>query len=186
MSKELPVLTTLRPAEGSRKKARVIGRGEGSGRGKTSGRGGKGQTARQGGSVKPGFEGGQMPLARRVPKFGFTSRNRKLYNEIDIELVNDFPEDTISAETLAEYGAIKQVFDGVSVLGDGEIGRAVTLRVQKITAPARAKVEKAGGTVELVDLEGRPLREKTLRKRTRKSIARAERTAAAVKGGASA
>ena len=144
-------INELSPAEGSRKKRKRVGRGPGSGHGKTCCRGHKGQKSRSGGGVRPGFEGGQMPLHRRLPKRGFTNIFRKEYSILNVEDLNRFePDAVLDAEVLKGAGLIRKVVDGVKVLGNGEISHPVILRVNKISRTAREKVEAAGGKVELV------------------------------------
>ena len=129
-----------------------VGRGPGSGNGKTSGRGQKGQKSRSGGGVRVGFEGGQMPLARRLPKRGFKNPFRKIYTEVNVELLNRFENGTeVTAELLKSTGAISKIEkDGVKILGEGTLEKAVTVKAAKFTASAQEKIEKAGGKAELV------------------------------------
>lgn len=141
----------LSPSVGSRKKRKRVGRGPGSGHGKTSCRGHKGQKARSGGRVARGFEGGQMPLQRRLPKRGFTNIFKKQYALINLKDLERFdPNVTLDAEALKRAGIIKRVVDGVKLLGDGEMNRPLTLKVHKASRSAREKVEAAGGRVEIV------------------------------------
>ncbi len=142
-------LSSLAPAPGSTKRRMRVGRGEGSGKGKTAGRGQKGQRAR--GTVKRGFEGGQMPLARRLPKRGFTNIFAKEFSEVRLDrIAAKFSEgEVVDAAALKERGLVSRIGKhGVKVLGNGEIGHAVTIRVAAITKSAAAKVVAAGGTVE--------------------------------------
>jgi large subunit ribosomal protein L15 len=142
-------LHELRPAEGSRKKRRRVGRGEGSGRGKTAGRGSKGQNARSGGGVSVGFEGGQMPLQRRIPKRGFTNIFEKKYEIINVKDLRNFASgETIDREKLREAGLVKKSV-GLKLLGVGEISHPLTIRVDKVSRTAREKIESVGGTVEV-------------------------------------
>ncbi len=143
----------LRPAYGSRHSEKRLGRGIGSGVGKTSGKGHKGQNARSGGGVRPGFEGGQMPLIRRLPKFGFKNNFRKIYNTVNVEDFNDFKANAvIDIEALVKAGKIRKIEPyGLKVLGNGEITKAVTVKCSKITASAKEKIEKAGGKVEVIN-----------------------------------
>jgi large subunit ribosomal protein L15 len=142
-------LHELRPAEGSRKKRRRVGRGEGSGRGKTAGRGSKGQNARSGGGVSVGFEGGQMPLQRRIPKRGFTNIFEKKYEIINVKDLRNFASgETIDREKLREAGLVKNSV-GLKLLGVGEISHPLTIRVDKVSRTAREKIESVGGTVEV-------------------------------------
>ncbi len=144
-------LNELRPAEGARKKKRRVGRGPGSGSGKTCGRGHKGQKSRSGGSIPAWFEGGQMPLARRVPIKGFKSLNRKTHEVINVaDLERSGLEGEVTVDVLRASGVVTGSRKPVKVLADGEITRAITLKVHAISAKAREKVEAAGGTVELV------------------------------------
>jgi len=144
-------LHTLKPAEGSRKKAVRVGRGIGSGNGKTSGRGHKGQKARSGGGVRPGFEGGQMPIYRRLPKRGFKNIWAKKFAEVNVETLNRFEDGAeVDAVALVETGILKNVLDGVKILGNGEITKKLTVRAQAFTKSAKAKIEAAGGTVEVI------------------------------------
>ncbi|SFC47557.1 large subunit ribosomal protein L15 [Marinospirillum celere] len=141
-------LNDLSPAPGSKTDAKRVGRGIGSGLGKTGGRGHKGQKARSGGTVKPGFEGGQMPLQRRLPKFGFTSHKAPLTAEVRLHEVAQVEGDEVSLETLKAADIIKQSTQYVKVILSGEINRAVTLKGVKATKGARAAIEAAGGKVE--------------------------------------
>jgi large subunit ribosomal protein L15 len=142
-------LHKLRPAEGSRKKRKRVGRGEGSGRGKTAGRGTKGQNARSGGGVSVGFEGGQMPLQRRIPKRGFTNIFGKKYEIINVKDLRNFASgETIDGEKLREAGLVKKSV-GLKLLGVGEISHPLTIRVDKVSRTAREKIESVGGTVEV-------------------------------------
>jgi large subunit ribosomal protein L15 len=142
-------LHELRPAEGSRKKRKRVGRGEGSGRGKTAGRGTKGQNARSGGGVSVGFEGGQMPLQRRIPKRGFTNIFGKEYEIINVKDLRNFASgETIDGEKLREAGLVKKSV-GLKLLGVGEISHPLTIRVDKVSRTAREKIESVGGTVEV-------------------------------------
>jgi large subunit ribosomal protein L15 len=141
----------LAPAEGSRKKRKRVGRGPGSGHGKTSCRGHKGQKARSGGGTRPGFEGGQMPLHRRLPKRGFTNIFKKQYNIINIRDLNRFaPNSSLDQETLKEVRLIKSERDGVKLLGSGEISFPLIIKVHKVSKTAKEKIESAGGTVEII------------------------------------
>jgi large subunit ribosomal protein L15 len=142
-------LHELRPAEGSRKKRRRVGRGEGSGSGKTAGRGTKGQNSRAGGGVSLGFEGGQMPLQRRIPKRGFTNIFEKKYEIINVKDLRNFASgETIDREKLREAGLVKKSV-GLKLLGVGEISHPLIIKVDKISRAAREKIESAGGTVEV-------------------------------------
>ncbi|HWI40090.1 MAG TPA: 50S ribosomal protein L15 [Verrucomicrobiae bacterium] len=142
-------LNNLRPALGSVKNRKRIGRGHGSGHGKTATKGHKGQKARSGGSIKPGFEGGQMPLQRRLPKRGFTPIDRKEYVIVNLCQLASFEAGTvIDAQALLQAGVISKVLDGVKILGNGEIERAFTVRATKFSASARDKITAAGGAAE--------------------------------------
>lgn len=145
-------LKDLRPAEGSKKTRKRVGRGGGSGTGKTSGRGLNGQKSRAGGGKGVGFEGGQTPLARRLPKLpGFRNINRIEYTPVNVsrlELKFEAGE-TVDGESLVAKGIIKKATEPVKVLGDGEITKALTVKVDKVSASAQAKIEAAGGKVEL-------------------------------------
>ena len=146
-------IDTLQPAEGSRKSVKRLGRGIGSGLGKTSGKGHKGQWARSGGGVRPGFEGGQMPLTRKVPKRGFNNHFRKVYAIVNVDLLNNFEANAVvDFETLYCAGLIKEVKDaaGLKVLGNGELKVALTVKASKFSNQAKEAIEKAGGTCELV------------------------------------
>jgi large subunit ribosomal protein L15 len=144
-------LHDLSPAPGSTKKRKRVGRGNGSGHGSTAGRGDKGQNSRAGGGKGPGFEGGQNPLAMRLPKLpGFTNRWRQEYDVVNVaRLEGLFADgDTVDVESLKTKGVVKSVDAVVKVLGDGELTRKLTVKVQKVSATAKAKIEAAGGTVE--------------------------------------
>ena len=145
-------LHELRPAEGVVRAKKRLGRGTATGQGKTAGRGQKGQKSRSGGGVRVGFEGGQMPLARRLPKRGFKNPFRKEYTEVNVELLNRFENGTeVTAEVLKSTGAISKIAkDGIKVLGNGNLEKAVTVKAAKFTASAQEKIEKAGGKAELV------------------------------------
>ena len=145
-------LHELQPAYGSVKDVKRIGRGHGSGNGKTAGKGHKGQKARSGGSIRPGFEGGQMPLQRRMPKRGFNHIFAKEYAAVNIsELEKRFESGAvIDAAALIESGAIKDAKDGVKILGNGELTKSLTVKAAKFTAAAQEKIEKAGGKAEVM------------------------------------
>ena len=141
----------LSPAEGSRKKRKRVGRGPGSGHGKTACRGHKGQNSRSGGGVRPGFEGGQMPLHRRLPKRGFTNLFRKEYLLVNLDDLKGYEENKIiDREMLEAAGVIKKKDAGIKLLGRGDIDTPIVIRVDKVSRSARAKVEAAGGKVEMV------------------------------------
>lgn len=144
-------LSQLKPAPGSTKNKKRIGRGPGSGTGKTSGKGHKGQKARSGGSIKPGFEGGQMPLQRRLPKRGFTSINKKDYNLINLRDLDCFDADTIvSLELYGKAGLVKKMKDGIKILADGELSKSLTVQAHKFSSAAIEKIEAAGGKAEVI------------------------------------
>lgn len=143
-------LHELRPQEGSTTAPKRLGRGVGSGLGKTSGKGHKGQKARSGGGKRPGFEGGQMPLTRRIPKRGFTNIYRKEYATVNVSALECFDNDTVvTPELLLESGLIGKVLDGVKILGGGELTKKLTVSVDKVTASAKEKIEANGGKVEV-------------------------------------
>ena len=144
-------LFELKPAEGSTKAVYRKGRGIGSGNGKTAGKGHKGQKARSGGGVRPGFEGGQMPLSRRIPKRGFNNIFATEYVAVNVDRLNDFEAGAIvDADALIEAGIIKKTLDGVKILGNGEITKALTVRAAKFSKSAKEKIEAAGGKTEVV------------------------------------
>lgn len=145
-------LGELRAPVGAKKDPTRKGRGHGTGNGKTAGRGQKGQKSRSGGGVRPGFEGGQMPLYMRLPKRGFNNKRFAThYAEINITSLNSFEDgDVITAEVLLEKGIIKKVLDGVKVLGNGELTKKITVKAAKFTKSAQEKIESAGGKVEVV------------------------------------
>ena len=144
-------LSNLRPAEGSKHSDNFRrGRGHGSGNGKTAGKGHKGQKARSGGT-RPGFEGGQMPLYRRIPKRGFTNRNTKEIVGINVSALEVFENDTVvSVETLIEAGIVKNPRDGVKILGNGELTKKLTVKANAFSASAAAKIESLGGKAEVI------------------------------------
>ncbi len=141
----------LSPATGSTKAVKRIGRGAGSGQGKTAGKGHKGQKARSGGSIRPGFEGGQMPLTRRVPKRGFNNIFAKKIVAINVSDLERFEDGaTVDAKALVEKGLIKNGFDGVKILGNGEITKKLNVSVTAFSATAKEKIEAAGGKAEVI------------------------------------
>ncbi len=144
-------LSNLRPAEGSKHKANFRkGRGTGSGNGKTAGYGHKGQKARSG-APRPGFEGGQMPLYRRLPKRGFTNRNRIDYAELNVARLNAFEDGvTVDVETLCTMGIIKDLKSGLKILGGGELSKKLNVKANAFSESARQKIEAAGGTCEVI------------------------------------
>lgn len=145
-------LNNLKPAAGATKNRKRVGRGEGSTLGKTSGRGQKGQKARSGGNIKPGFEGGQMPIHRRLPKVGFASPNAIDYSIVNIgDLEEVFADgDTVDYEALRARGMTRKKDDGVKILGSGELTKKLTVQATKFSKSAVAKITGAGGTVEVV------------------------------------
>ena len=144
-------LDELKPTEGSKFASKRVGRGIGSGTGKTSGKGHKGQNARSGGGVRPGFEGGQMPLYRRLPKRGFKNIFAKQYVTVNVEVLERFENGTeVTADTLKEAGIISKTLDGVKLLGRGELTKNLTVKVAGYTASAKEKIEKAGGKAEVM------------------------------------
>jgi large subunit ribosomal protein L15 len=141
-------LSSLRPPAGSRKKRKRVGRGDGSGHGGTSCKGAKGQNARSGGGTRPGFEGGQMPLARRLPKRGFRNIFRKLIVAINIEQLNKFPAGSvIDAESLIRAGLVNRKNDGIKLLGKGMIDYPLSVKVDMVSQGAKTKIVAAGGTI---------------------------------------
>jgi large subunit ribosomal protein L15 len=144
-------LHDLYPADGSTKKKKRVGRGTGSGLGKTSTRGHKGQNARSGGGVRPGFEGGQMPLYRRVPKRGFTNIFKKVYEIINVDQLNAFEDNSqVTPELLIEKGIIKNVKDGVKILGNGKLNVKLEVSAHAFSKSAIEKIEAAGGRAEVI------------------------------------
>ncbi len=144
-------LHELKPAEGSRKERNRVGRGIGSGNGKTAGKGHKGQNARSGGGVRPGFEGGQTPLFQRLPKRGFTNISRKDFAIVNLETLNRFEDGTeVTPELLVETGVVSNLKAGVKVLGKGNIEKKLTVRAHKFSSTAKEAIEAAGGTVEVI------------------------------------
>jgi len=143
----------IKPAEGAKTASKRIGRGIGSGMGKTSTRGHKGQWARSGGGVRPNFEGGQMPMTRRLPKIGFNNKRfAHVYNTVNVEVLNKYNDgDVIDIDTLIADGIIKKAESyGLKVMGDGELSKKLVVKANKFTASAIQKIEKAGGTVEVL------------------------------------
>lgn len=144
-------LHTLQPAEGSRKERNRVGRGQGSGNGKTAGRGQKGQKQRSGGKVRLGFEGGQQPLFRRLPKRGFTNINRKDYAIVNVEALNRFDEGTtVTPALLIEAGLIKKELSGVKILGEGQLSKKLTVQAAKFSKAAEEAITAAGGSIEVI------------------------------------
>lgn len=142
-------LHELTPAAGATQNAKRVGRGPGSGTGKTSGKGHKGQKARSGGSIRPGFEGGQMPLQRRIPKRGFNNIFAKEYIVLNLNDLNKF-DGVVDVEAARAAGFGPRMNDGLKIIGSGSIDKAVTVKVAKITEGAKAKIEAAGGKVEVM------------------------------------
>lgn len=142
----------LNELETNKKNRKRIGRGPGSGNGKTSGKGHKGQNARSGGGVRPGFEGGQLPLYRRLSKRGFNNYNfRTVYATVNVGDLNRFEEDTVvTKELLIEVGLVKKELDGIKILGNGELTKKLTVKANKFSSTAKAKIENVGGTTEVI------------------------------------
>jgi large subunit ribosomal protein L15 len=141
----------LSPVEGSRKKRKRVGRGPGSGHGKTSCRGHKGQKSRSGGGPRPGFEGGQMPLQRRLPKRGFNNIFKKSYSIVNIKDLSRFaPNSSVDSESLRKAGLVKKERDGIKLLGNGEISHPLVIQVHKVSKTAKEKIEASGGKVKVI------------------------------------
>jgi large subunit ribosomal protein L15 len=144
-------LHELSPAEGSARASFRKGRGPGSGNGKTAGKGHKGQNARSGGGVRPGFEGGQIPLYRKHPKRGFNNKFAKVYTIVNVEQLNVFEAGAVvDVEALMAKRIVRKVVDGVKILGNGELTRALTVKATVFSASAKEKIEAAGGKIEVV------------------------------------
>ena len=144
-------LSELKYNEGSRSVSKRIGRGQGSGNGKTAGKGHKGQNARSGGGVAIGFEGGQTPIYKRIPKRGFTNISRKEYAIVNVAQLNCFEDGTVvTPELLKQAGLVKKMLSGVKVLGEGTLEKKLTVKVNKVSASAKAAIEQAGGNVEVL------------------------------------
>jgi large subunit ribosomal protein L15 len=144
-------LHELKPAEGSRKERKRLGRGIGSGQGKTSGKGHKGQNARSGGGVRLGFEGGQTPLFRRLPKRGFTNFNRKEFAVVNLDALNRFEDGTeVTPELLIETGVVKSEQAGIKILAKGTLEKKLTVKAHKFSSAAKEAIEAAGGTTEVI------------------------------------
>ncbi|WP_066502400.1 50S ribosomal protein L15 [Abyssisolibacter fermentans] len=144
-------LHQLKPNPGTTKNRKRLGRGTATGQGKTAGRGQDGQKSRSGGGVRPGFEGGQMPLARRLPKRGFKNIFAKKYVIVNISDLNRFEDNTeVTPELLLETGILKKLEDGVKVLGNGELNKKLTIKAQKFSKSALEKIEATGGKVEVI------------------------------------
>ena len=144
-------LHDLHPAKGAKTAKKIVGRGEGSGLGKTSGKGHKGQKARSGGGVRPGFEGGQMPLYRRLPKRGFKNINRKEFVPVNVSSLNVFEDGAVvEVPMMIEKGLIKNELDGVKVLGNGNLEKKITVKAKYFSKSAIEKIENAGGKAEVL------------------------------------
>jgi len=144
-------INDLKPAPGSHKRRKIVGRGKGSGHGKTSCRGHNGQNCRSGGGTRPGFEGGQMPLARRIPKRRFNTKRTTEYQLVNLKSLTSFKEASIiTPDVLLEKGLIKNKFHLIKILGDGEIAKSLTVKAHKFSQSAIDKIKKAGGTPELI------------------------------------
>ncbi|SRR6056297_484518 len=144
-------LHELKPAKGAVRDRKRLGRGTASGQGETAGRGADGQNSRSGGGTRPGFEGGQMPLYRRIPKRGFNNPFKKVWSIVNVEDLNRFEEDTeITPAILMENGLIKKLNDGVKILGNGEIEKKLTVKANQFTKSAQVKIEAAGGKAEVI------------------------------------
>ena len=145
------MLNQLKPVEGARHSRKRKGQGIGSGLGKTAGRGQKGQNSRSGAGVRPGFEGGQIPLFQRLPKRGFKNVNRKEYAVVNLSDLNVFENGTeVTIETLIKAGLVKKTYDGVKVLGNGTLDKKLTVKASKFSASAETAIKNAGGTVEVI------------------------------------
>ncbi len=145
------MLNQLKPVEGARHAKKRLGRGIGSGLGKTAGKGTKGQNARSGGGVRPGFEGGQLPLFQRLPKRGFKSLNRVEYSIVNVEQLNQFRAGSVvDVEKLIEAGLVKDAVNGVKILGNGKLEKKLTVKANKFSESAKQAVEAAGGSVEVI------------------------------------
>ena len=144
-------LHELSPAEGATKKSKRIGRGHGSGWGKTAGKGHKGQKARSGGSIRPGFEGGQMPLQRRIPKRGFNNIFAKTIIAVNVAALEVFEDGAeVNAQALAEKGIVKKACDGIKILGNGSLTKKLTVKANAFSESAKQKIETAGGKAEVI------------------------------------
>ena len=145
------MLNELKPVAGARHAKKRVGRGIGSGLGKTAGKGSKGQNARSGGGVRPGFEGGQLPLFQRLPKRGFHNHTRKEYAIVNLKQLNAFEDGAvIDVETLIKAGLVNNVLDGVKVLGQGELTKKLTVKANKFSESAKKAIEALGGSVEVM------------------------------------
>lgn len=145
------MLNNLKPVEGARHAKKRVGRGIGSGLGKTAGKGSKGQNSRSGGGVRPGFEGGQLPLFQRLPKRGFHNVSRKEYAIINVSDLNCFADgDVVTPEAIVNKGLVKKLFDGIKVLGQGELEKKLTVKAHKFSAKATEVIVAKGGKVEVI------------------------------------
>ena len=145
------MLNELKPVEGARHSKKRLGRGTGSGLGKTAGKGNKGQNARSGGGVRPGFEGGQIPFFQRLPKRGFNNINRKEYAIVNLADLEQFENGSkVTLETYFETGLVKKAFDGIKILGEGTLTKKLTVQAHKFSQAAVKAIEAAGGTVEVI------------------------------------
>ncbi len=145
------MLNQLKPVEGARHSKKRLGRGIGSGLGKTAGKGTKGQNARSGGGVRPGFEGGQLPLFQRLPKRGFHNHTRVEYTCVNVEQLNSFEDGAVvDVQAIISLGLVKEVEYGVKILGNGELTKKLTVKANKFSESAKNKIEAAGGTVEVI------------------------------------
>ena len=144
-------LHELSPAEGATKSSKRIGRGHGSGWGKTAGKGHKGQKARSGGSIRPGFEGGQMPLQRRIPKRGFNNIFAKSIIAVNVSALEAFEDGAeVTVEALYQKGIVKKAYDGIKILGNGSLSKKLTVKVNAFSESAKQKIEAAGGKAEVI------------------------------------
>ena len=145
------MLEQLKPVAGARHSKKRLGRGIGSGQGKTAGKGSKGQNARSGGGVRPGFEGGQLPLLQRLPKRGFHNYTRVEYMVVNVEQLNVFEDGaTVDVEALIKQGLVKDVKDGVKILGNGELTKKLVVKANKFSESAKKAIEAKGGSVEVI------------------------------------
>ena len=145
------MLNQLKPVEGARHSKKRLGRGIGSGLGKTAGKGTKGQNARSGGGVRPGFEGGQLPLFQRLPKRGFKNISRVEYKVVNVEQLNVFENGTVvDVAKLVEAGIVKELFEDVKILGNGKLEKKLTVKANKFSESAKKAIEAAGGSVEVI------------------------------------
>jgi large subunit ribosomal protein L15 len=156
----MPELHELRPAPGSTSRSKRKGRGPGSGKGKTAGRGENGQKSRSGGSIRPGFEGGQMPLQRRIPKRGFTQRNRTVYQIVNVGDLGRIDGSSVTAETLKAAGLIRSTKGLVKILAAGDVDGSYTVEAHKFSGGALAKIEAAGGSTTVLKSGGSDSRKK--------------------------